>query len=125
MSNLTTNDRADVLMHNGQQYVRIDYLTRIQAKHDALRTALESMSCECDEYTKWVTGQPSKCPRCAALDGAPNEPEATLKLSWEFEDGVTVNVEAHGTQRDMKRLEARMHYYRELERIAPTKKGDL
>jgi len=37
---LPQDERADVLMHRGQQYVRIDYLTRLHADVAELRRAL-------------------------------------------------------------------------------------
>ena len=39
----TQDESADVLMHNGQQYVRIDYLTRLHAKVEMLRGLLKDV----------------------------------------------------------------------------------
>lgn len=60
MSNQTQDESADVLMHNGQQYVRIDYLTRLHAEVAELKRDAERyrwlrdprLINECDCYEK-------------------------------------------------------------------------
>lgn len=65
MTDRTQDESADVLMHNGRQYVRVDYLTRLQAERDSLLQALEETNCECYLYQGRGRNQ---CPRCAALE---------------------------------------------------------
>jgi len=43
MSDLTTKEHADVLMHNGQQYVHIDFLMRQKADRDRLQAELDQI----------------------------------------------------------------------------------
>jgi hypothetical protein len=56
----------------------------------------------------------------AAINAAPPaaEPEASLTIRWEGEDGTQIDIKANGTTRDMRRLEALMKRLRALDEAA-------